>query len=473
MLAMAVLGTLALAGAPEAYGPVPSDRQLAWHRLESYAFVHFTTNTFTGKEWGYGDESPEVFNPTDFDADQVVGAVAEAGLKGLILTAKHHDGFCLWPSAFTDHSVEQSPWREGKGDMVREFAEACARRGVKFGIYLSPWDRNHPEYGRPAYVEYYRNQLTELLSNYGPIFEVWFDGANGGDGYYGGAREARTIDRLTYYEWPKIHDLVRSLQPDAVIFSDVGPDVRWVGTEQGYAGDPCWSTLNTEGWAPGLADQEQLLAGHRNGKHWLPAETNFSIRPGWFYHAEEDDKVRSGARLVTHWFESVGRGTTFHLNIPPDRRGRVHENDIASLREFRRLMDATFGTDLAQGASAKASHVRGASFEASNLLDGDPETYWSTPDEVRTPEVVLEFAGPTRMNVVRFREHLPLGQRIDAWAVDIWTDGGWKEYAAGESIGACRLVRGEPVTTERIRLRIVSAPVCPALTELAVFVEPD
>ena len=283
LLAASSRAALALAAEPPApYGPVPSARQLRWHGLEIYGFLHFTVNTFTDKEWGYGDESPAIFDPTGFDADQIAGAAEAAGLKGLILTAKHHDGFCLWPSKLTEHSVRNSPWRGGKGDVVREIADACRRHGLLFGVYLSPWDRNHPEYGRPAYLDYYRGQLRELMTAYGPLFEVWFDGANGGDGYYGGAREKRTIDRRTYYDWENTRQVVRDLQNDAVMFSDAGPDVRWVGNEKGIAGDPSWATLDRGDFAPGEADEARLNRGDRPGTHWLPAECDVSIRPGWF-----------------------------------------------------------------------------------------------------------------------------------------------------------------------------------------------
>ncbi|MFH1265766.1 MAG: alpha-L-fucosidase, partial [Planctomycetota bacterium] len=286
---VALCPILAAVEPPRAYGVTPAERQLKWHALEFYGFVHFTINTFTDKEWGYGDESPALFNPTDFDADQIAGTAREAGMKGLILTCKHHDGFCLWPSKFTKHSVARSPWRDGKGDVVREISDACRKHGLQFGVYLSPWDRNHADYGRPAYVEYYRNQLRELLTNYGPIFEVWFDGANGGDGYYGGAREKRNIDRATYYGWDVTRQIVRDLQPDAMMFSDVGPDIRWVGNESGYAGDPCWATytphgLNGQAPCPGQTAYQEGENGHRNGQYWLPAEVDVSIRPGWFYH---------------------------------------------------------------------------------------------------------------------------------------------------------------------------------------------
>jgi alpha-L-fucosidase len=395
-------------------------------------------------------------------------------MRGLILTAKHHDGFCLWPSKLTEHSVKNSPWRGGKGDVVREIGDACRRHGLAFGVYLSPWDRNHPEYGRPAYLDYYRGQLRELMTGYGPLFEVWFDGANGGDGYYGGAREKRTIDRRTYYDWESTRQIVRDLQPDAVMFSDAGPDVRWVGNEKGVAGDPSWATLNRDDFAPGEADEARLNRGDRPGTHWLPAECDVSIRPGWFYHAAEDASVRTPLDLLDLYYQSVGRGASFLLNVPPDRRGRVHENDERSLRAFRQLLDATFTTDLAHGARASASNLRGgdARFAAANVLDGKRDTYWTTDDAVRTPELVLDLGRPETFNVVSLREHLPLGQRVEGWALDAWGDGAWREIAEGTSIGNRRLWRGEDVTTTRVRLRVTKAPVCPAIAELALHLEP-
>ena len=459
---------------PAPYGPVPSLRQLQWHTLEFYGFLHFTVNTFTDKEWGYGDESPAIFDPTDFDADQIVGVAKAGGMKGLILTAKHHDGFCLWPSEYTEHSVKNSPWRNGGGDVVKEIADACRRHGLAFGTYLSPWDRNHPEYGRPAYLEYFRNQLRELMTGYGPLFEVWFDGANGGDGYYGGARETRRIDRLTYYDWPNTRQIVRDLQPGASMFSDAGPDVRWVGNERGIAGDPAWATLNRDDFAPGEADQKRLNSGDRPGTHWLPAECDVSIRPGWFYHASEDDQVRDPLNLLDLYYKSVGRGASFLLNLPPDRRGRIHENDERSLRGFRALLDATFAEDLARGAVASASNVRGDGerFSPARVLDGSRDTYWSTDDGVTTPELVLDLGRTVTFNVVSLREHLQLGQRIEDWALDAWQDGAWSEFARGTAIGNRRLWRGDDVTTPRVRLRITKAPVGPALSEMALFLEP-
>ncbi len=463
------------AGDPTPYGPLPSQRQLRWHEMEFYGFIHFTTNTFTDKEWGYGDESPAVFNPTDFDAEQIVRAARDAGMKGLILTCKHHDGFCLWPSKYTEHSVKNSTWKAGRGDVVKEISDACRKYGLKFGVYLSPWDRNHKDYGKPEYLTYFRNQLRELLTEYGPIFEVFLDGANGGDGYYGGERETRRIDRETYYGWPMTWQMIHELQSEACIFSDAGPDVRWVGNERGIAGYTCWATSNREEFVPGRADEARLNRGDRPGTHWVPPECDVSIRPGWFYHAAEDGRVRTAQNLVDLYYSSVGRGGSLLLNLPPDRSGRIPAPDMKSLREFRAILDATFARDLARSAKASASNVRGngsGRFSPQNLLDGRRDTYWATDDGVRTPELILELGREVTFNVVRIREHLPLGQRVEAFALDQWQDGQWKEFASGTSIGNCRLLRSKPLTTSKIRLRIMQASVCPALAELGLFAEP-
>jgi len=456
------------------YGPTPSARQLIWHEMEFYGFLHFTVNTFTDKEWGYGDESPSVFNPTNFDADQIVRTAKLAGMKGLILTAKHHDGFCLWPSKYTEHSVKNSPWRGGRGDVVKEISAACRRHGLKFGIYLSPWDRNHKDYGRPEYLTYYRNQLSELLTNYGPVFEVFLDGANGGDGYYGGARETRRIDRETYYDWPTTWGLIRKLQPDANIFSDAGPDVRWVGNEKGVAGETCWATLNKSDFAPGRADEKRLNSGDRPGTDWVPAECDVSIRPGWFYHEKEDAKVRTAQNLIELYFSSVGRGASFLLNLPADRRGQIHGNDVSSLLEFRKRMEEIFKVNLARKAMVSASNTRAGSrrYATANLIDDSRMSYWATDDAVHRAEITIDFRRSTSFNVIRLREFLPLGQRVETFAIDEWDGGAWQEFAAGTSVGNCRLVRSPRITTNKIRVR-VNGPVALALSEIAVFAEPD
>jgi alpha-L-fucosidase len=454
-----------VAGSLTPYGATPSARQLAWHQLETYGFVHFSINTFTDREWGYGDESPALFNPTDFSADQIAAAAKAGGLKGLILTAKHHDGFCLWPSRFTEHSIKNSPYENGKGDIVDEMSKACARHGLKFGLYLSPWDRNHADYGRPEYVTYYRNQLRELLTQYGPLFEVWFDGANGGDGYYGGAREVRKIGP-NYYNWPSIIAFVHELQPMAVTFDPKGADLRWVGNEQGYAGDPCWATMDD-----GSYTEAKGMAGVRGGPVWWPAEVDVSIRPGWFWHAYEDAEVKSPGRLQKIYFESVGRGTNLLLNLPPDRRGRIPDQDVASLAAWGAARAALFAVDLAKGARAQASNAR-PGHPATLVIDGARDTYWACDDGVAAPELVLTLPAARTFDVVRLREHLPLGLRVTRFALDVWDDG-WREVATHQGIGAQRLVRlAKPVTTRQVRLRVLDAPAGPAISEIALFRQP-
>lgn len=473
-LVLLALRAASAASPPEPYGPVPSPRQLAWQELELYGFIHFTVNTFTDREWGYGDEAESLFNPLDFQAEQIVATAREAGLRGLVLTCKHHDGFCLWPSQYTEHSVKRSPWKNGQGDVVGEISAACRRQGLKFGVYLSPWDRNHKDYGRPEYLTYYRQQLRELLTQYGPIFEVWFDGANGGDGFYGGAREKREIDKTTYYDWNTTWSLVRQLQPDACLFSDGGPDIRWVGNEQGFAGETCWSTLNRDGVLPGLSDVTLLNHGQRPGTHWLPAEVCVSLRPGWFYHPSEDARVKTPEQLLKIYYESVGRGCNLILNLPPDRRGQIPENDVQSLRAWRRILEATFATDLARGAKATASQTRGddPQFAPSRVVDDQRATYWATDDAVHTAELVLDLGQPVTFDVVRVREYLPLGQRVERFAVDAWSDGAWKELATATHIGQQRLLKTALSTTTKVRLRITQSAACPAISELGLFRSP-
>ncbi len=476
-LAASAIPSRASAAPPEPYGVLPSERQLHWHRMETYAFLHFTVNTFTDREWGNGDEDPRIFSPTSFDADAIVEALKAGGMKGVILTRKHHDGFCLWPTRTTEHSIKGSSWRGGKGDVVREISESARRRGLQFGVYLSPWDRNHAQYGRPEYVAVYRHQLRELLTDYGPVFEVWHDGANGGDGFYGGAREKRTIDKHSYYGWPETWQLVRSLQPNTVIFSDVGPDIRWVGNENGIAGETCWSTHTPAGEtggpaAPGDADPKGLNTGTRNGTQWLPAECDVSIRPGWFWHESENGKVKTPEQLMELYLNSVGRGASFLLNVPPDRRGLLHERDVAALRSFGMRVRDTFSRNLAATAKVTASNVRGGStqFRPENLLDGNPDSYWSTDDAVTTAHVAFALPRPVRFEFVRVREDIRLGQRVERFAVDAFQNGEWRTVAEATSLGACRICRTSgAVEADRVRLRVTQSPVSPALTEFGLF----
>jgi alpha-L-fucosidase len=455
---------------------LPSERQIAWSELEFYNFLHFTVNTFTDKEWGYGDEDPAIFNPTAFDPDAIVETLKAAGSRGVILTCKHHDGFCLWPTKTTEHCIRNSPYKNGKGDIVRELSDAARRHGLKFGVYVSPWDRSQSTYGTPEYLRLYREQIRELLTWYGPVFEIWHDGANGGSGFYGGARETRTIDKLHYYDWPGTWSLERSLQPGTVLFSDVGPDIRWVGNEKGVAAETCWATYtprssNGGPGAPGDIVEAEATTGTRNGKFWMPAECDVSIRPGWFWHPAENGRVKTPQQLFDLYLESVGRGASFLLNVPPDRHGLIYQADAESLRDFGKLIRSAFAENLAPQGKISASNVRGnsAAYGAANLVDGNSGTYWSTDDGVNTPEVRVEFQNPVTFNVLRLRENIRLGQRIGAFQIEAFTSA-WTLWMKGTSIGMCRIMRSpQPVTARAVRLRITDSPVCPALSEFSVF----
>lgn len=472
---------LAAKGAPPPapWGAIPSARQIAWHELGLTSFLHFTVNTFTNKEWGYGDESEDIFNPEKFDADQIVDALANAGMRGVILTAKHHDGFCLWPTKTTDHSVFHSKWRDGKGDVVKEISQAAARRKLKFGVYLSPWDRNSAAYSTPEYIKIYRQQLSELLTGYGPIFEVWHDGANGGDGFYGGAREKRTIDRNTYYDWPKTWEMIRAMQPDACVFSDVGPDIRWVGNERGIARDPCWAAFDPVGEkggpaSPGNVNTHDSQSGNRNGKQWIPAECDVSIRPGWFWHEAENARVKTAKQLINLYYQSAGRGATFLLNVPPNPQGLISPEDAASLKGFGDYLRGTFEQNVVAKAKADASHVRGddKQYAAANLLDGRPDTYWATDDRITSADVTIDLGRGAKFQVILLREAIQFGQRIDAVEIERWQPEGWQPLAKATSIGPRRLIRLDaPVVAQRLRLRVTQASASPALTEFALFSE--
>jgi alpha-L-fucosidase len=457
---------------PSAVLPVPSAEQIAWHEMEQNAFIHFTTNTFTGLEWGNGDEDPKIFAPSTLDAEQWIRTLKEAGFKGVILTCKHHDGFCLWPSKYTKHSVKNSLYKNGNGDVVKEVSDACKKYGLKFGVYLSPWDRNHANYGKPEYIEYYRNQLKEIFTSYGPVFEMWFDGANGGTGYYGGANEKRTIDGSTYYDWPTTLDMVRTLEPGIIFFSDAGPGVRWVGNEKGLAGETNWNIITPDTLFAGKAGIENLLnTGSENGTTWIPAEVDVSIRPGWFYHAEEDNKVKTPERLFEIYLTSVGRGSTLLLNIPPDKRGLIHENDIAALKGWRTLVDQEFKTNLALHAKAQASNVRGNSniYAANRATDKNSETYWCTNDNITTASIVISFKKIQPVKYVTLQEYIKLGQRVKKFNIEVWENNKWRQVAEGTTIGYKRILKFEPIETNKIRVTITDSKACPLISSIKVF----
>ena len=457
---------------PKPVLPVPSAAQLQWHEMETNAFVHFTVNTFTDKEWGYGDEKESVFNPTQLNAEQWASTLKNAGFKTMILTCKHHDGFCLWPSKYTEHSIKHSGYKNGKGDIVKEASDAAKKYGLKFGVYLSPWDRNRADYGQPSYITYYRNQLKELFTHYGPVFEMWFDGANGGDGYYGGAREKREIDRTKYYDWPVTLSLVRSMQPNVIFFSDAGPSVRWVGNERGTAGETNWNTISPDTLYAGKAGIEDLLnTGASDGTAWIPAEVDVSIRPGWFYHASEDSLVKTPERLLEIYLTSVGRGSTLLLNVPPDQRGLFHENDVKALAGFRELLNKEFGKNLALKAKATANNYRGkaAAYAPANVTDGNKNTYWATDDAVNTASIDIQLNKPSLVKYVVLQEYIQLGQRVKSFTVEAWKDNGWQQVAEGTTIGHKRILKIEPVETSKIRVNITDSKACPVISNIALY----
>ncbi len=459
---------------PTGIGPLPAERQIMWNEMEFYGFVHFNMNTFSNMEWGLGDETPEMFNPTALDTRQWARICKEAGMKGIILTAKHHDGFCLWPSKYTEHSVKNSPWKNGQGDVVKELAEACKAYGLKMGIYLSPWDRNHPDYGTPEYITYFRNQLRELLTNYGEIFEVWFDGANGGSGFYGGANETRRVDKKSYYDWPGTIEIIRELQPHAVVFSDAGPGVRWVGNEEGWANETNWSLLRKADVYPGMPEYKQLRSGHEDGTHWIPAECDVSIRPGWYYHRYEDEKVKSLSRLVDIYYHSVGRNASLLLNLPVDTRGLIHENDAAQLLQLGEIIRNDFETDLAPQAQVQTSSHRGGypAYEGSNVIDGNSGTYWTTDDSVTTGSITLEFEDTITFNRFMVQEFIPLGQRVSGFTLEAWMNDQWEIIDRQTTIGRKRILRFEPISTQKVRFSVTQSKGCPLITHIGLYQAP-
>lgn len=457
---------------PKPFGPVPTENQRRWQQMEYYAFVHFSINTYTDMAWGFGNEDPKIFNPEKLDCRQWARICKEAGMKGIIFTAKHHSGFCLWPSKYTDYSVEKAPWKNGKGDIVREMSDACKEYGLKFGVYLSPWDRNHPDYGKPEYITYFRNQLEELLTNYGDVFEVWFDGANGGSGYYGGANETRKIDAKTYYDWPNTYKLVRKLQPNIVIWNDGGDraDLRWVGTESGYVGETNWSLLNATGDVP----EEMLRHGVENGNAWVPGEVNTSIRPEWFYHEREDRKVKTLPQLLDIYYHSVGRNGTLLLNFPIMPNGLIHEKDEKAIRGLTQALKEAFAQNLAQNAKVSADQTRGKSsrFNAEKAIDTDAATYWATDDNTTTGSLTLDFGKPTSFNRFLVQEPIQLGQRVKSFSLEALVKGNWVQIAKQTTIGYKRILRFPTVEATKLRFNVLEAKSSPLISTIEVYKAP-
>ncbi len=468
--------------APKPYGVSPAPRQLNWQETDMYCIIHFSMATFTDKEWGYGDEDPKIFDPKSFSAMQIVGAAKAGGFKGIVVVAKHHDGFCLWPTKTTEHNISKSPFKNGKGDILKEYKQACEKLGMKMGVYCSPWDRNNALYGKSQYVtEVYRNQLKELYANYGNLFMSWHDGANGGDGYYGGTREVRKIDRSTYYGWDITWAITRKMQPSANIFGDVGPDVRWVGNEEGHAGETYWATYTPhapeDGKVPsnGFVKDYEGTEGTRNGKYWMPAECDVPLRRGWFYHESQKGQSKSAYTLFDLYYKSVGRGACLDLGLSPNKDGVLDNEDVQILKQFGQILKETFANNLAKGATFKPSNVRGnniAKFGPQFLEDASRYTYWATDDNVTDPELTVTLPAVKTFNVIRLRENIKLGQRIEGATVDAWENNRWTEIGSVTSVGANRLIRlPGNITTSKLRLHFKS-PVCIALSDFGLFKEP-
>jgi alpha-L-fucosidase len=423
---------LTLSGFNSFAQPKPSPSQLAWHDMEYYFFFHFGPNTFTDLEWGHGTEPADMFNPSELDCRQWVRTAKAAGAKGVIITAKHHDGFCLWPSKYSKHTVRESKWKNGKGDVLKELSAACKEYGLKFGVYISPWDRNHPDYGTEKYNDVFVNMMIELFTNYGPIWELWWDGANG-EGPNG---------KMQVYDWKRFRETVKKLSPNTVIFSDVGPHVRWVGNESGIAGKTNWNTLDTVGFTPGKGGppQDTLNTGNKYGKAWIPAECDVSIRPGWFYHEAEDSKVRTQENLFDLWLKSVGRGANLLLNIPPDRRGKIHKNDSLALIGFKKLRDVAFKQDLLKGQECFYGYLP----EYAEVIDR--KFYYKKeqfPDTsmkgLRLTEQMVQFSSSQKINCIVLREKIENGQSIFGFRV-IVNHGDQKSEITGTTIGNKRIL---------------------------------
>ncbi len=438
---------------------LPTKQQLDWHELEFYWFIHFGPNTFTDKEWGHGDEPADIFNPTALDCKQWARVAKQSGAKGIILTAKHHDGFCLWPSEYSTHTVRESKWRDGQGDIVKELMQACKENGLKFGIYLSPWDRNHPQYGTPAYNDVYVNTMKELISKYGPFFEFWWDGANG-EGPNGKRQE---------YDFHRFERTMRELAPNTVVFSDIGPDVRWVGNESGIAGTTNWNYLDTAGFKRGAGSPptDTLNRGNMYGRNWIPAECDVSIRPGWFYHKEEDGKVKTSAQLFDLYLKSVGRGANFLLNVPPDRRGLIHEADSAALVGFEKMLRENFASNLALKAR-KELHYKMVVYKRDNFADGDPKTTESV-NEYKNASFWLKFGTETRLNCIVLSENLEQGQQVAKGKVVLVNGAQEVKEIPFTTIGRKRILTFPTQQVTAVRLLIQDAKGTPVLSEVGAY----
>ena len=421
------------------HNPLPTKQQLAWHETEFYLFLHFGPNTFTDKEWGEGTEPEDIFNPTQLDCKQWCSTAKAAGAKGIIITAKHHDGFCLWPSNFSKHTVRESKWKDGKGDVLKELSQACREAGLKFGVYISPWDRNHSDYGTDKYNSVFAGMMKEIFLNYGPIWELWWDGANG-EGPNG---------KKQVYDWKRYENIVKQYSPKTVVFSDIGPDIRWVGNENGIAGDPNWNFLDPDGFkrGEGAPPTDTLNHGNYRGKRWIPAECDVSIRPGWFWHAAEDDKIKTPRQLFNIYLKSVGRGANLLLNVPPDSRGLIGDKDIAALIEFKKLRDESFGNNLMTNAKI---YYQFAPQKDISFKSVDSNGVFGT----NLQDFIVELPQKTKINCIVLKEAIQFGQTIRKFKVVLYKDKRAVREISGTSVGRKRILTfpEENITSFRVYL---------------------
>lgn len=452
-------GSILLSAQKNSTAPLPTKAQLAWHETEFYLFMHFGPNTFTGKEWGEGDEPEDIFNPAELDCRQWCRIAKEAGAKGIIITAKHHDGFCLWPSKYSKHTVRESKWKEGKGDVLKDLSQACREFGLKFGVYISPWDRNHPDYGTEKYNDVFVGMMREIFQNYGPVWELWWDGANG-EGPNGKRQE---------YDWRRYENTVRQLSPKTVVFSDIGPDIRWVGNENGFVGDPNWNFLDTAGYKRGIGAPANDTLNHGNyyGKHWIPAECDVSIRPGWFYREAENSKVKSPEKLFDIYLKSVGRGANLLLNIPPDKRGLIHEADSAALMQFRKMRDENFATNLLKDADSYYEFSQKDLYNKPLLLRGFDTT--SAYYGINLQNFIVQLSQPVKTNCIVLREAIHLGQTIRRFSIVLYSNDKPIGEVQGTSVGRKRILTFPATTITSFRVYLEDAQGNDNITGIAAY----
>jgi alpha-L-fucosidase len=436
--------------------PLPSKEQLQWHEKEFYLFIHFGPNTFTNKEWGEGNEDPSVFNPTSLDCEQWARIAKQAGAKGIILTAKHHDGFCLWPSKYSTHTVRESKWLDGKGDVVKALAAACKKTGIEMGVYISPWDRNHPLYGTPAYNDVYVSTMKELLTQYGKFFELWWDGANG-EGPNGKKQQ---------YDFHRFQDSALKWQPQLVIFSDIGPHIRWCGNEKGFIGNTNWNLLDTAGFSRGLGapPTDTLNQGNVFGKNWIPAEADVSIRPGWFYHDAEDNKVKTPGTLFNLYLHSVGNGGNLLLNVPPDRMGRIHAADSAALMGFRKIRETAFAADVFRDAAISGNNQK----NIKGVLDHNINTYWASSKKGNT-QLIVSLPQKKIINALVLEEMIKYGQRVMAFTIEAFDGTNYRPVFTGTTMGRKKIAMFAKQETDKIRITITHSKAAPILRNISAY----